>query len=50
MKVKMKIKIKSKFYTYKTNAIVTYVESKYEHKSLANLLQNNTALKPAFSN
>ncbi len=50
MKVKMKIKIKSKFYTYETNTIVAHVESKYEHKSFAHLLQNNAVLKPAFSN
>ncbi len=50
MKVKLKIKIKSKFYTYETNTIVNHVESKYEHKSFAHLLQNSIILRPAFSN
>ena len=50
MKVKLKIKIKSKFYTYETNTIVNHVETKYEHKSFAHILQNNTVLRPAFSN
>lgn len=49
MKVKLKIKIKSKFYTYETNTVVNHVESKYEYKSLASILKNNPSLKPAFS-
>jgi len=48
--VKLKIKIKSKFYTYETNTVVNEVKSKYEHKSLASVLQNNISLKPAFTN
>lgn len=50
MKVKLKIKIKNKFYTHETNTVVNHVEAKYEHKSLASILQNNISLKPAFSN
>jgi hypothetical protein len=50
MKVKLKIKIKSKFYTYETNTVVNHVESRYEHKSLAAILKNNSSLTPAFSN
>lgn len=50
MKVKLKIKIKSKFYTYETNTIVNRVESDVKHKTLGNLLNSNDVLKPAFSN
>jgi len=50
MKVKMKIKIKSKFFTHETSPIENNVESIYEHKSFTYLLQNNAALKSAFNN
>jgi len=50
MKVKLKIKIKSKFYTYETNTIVNSIESKYEHKLFATILNSNPSLKPVFSN
>ena len=50
MKVKLKIKIKSKYYTYETNTVVNRAESKSEHKSLGYLLNSNASLKPAFSN
>jgi hypothetical protein len=50
MKVKLKIKIKSKFYTYETNTVVNQTESLSEHKSFEYLLRNNIALRPVFSN
>lgn len=50
MKVKLKIKIKSKYYTYETASIVHRAELKSENKSLGYLLNKAAAFKPAFGN
>ena len=49
MKVKLKIKIKSKYFTYEKSTVENYVESDSKHKSLGYLLNSNTVLKPVFS-